>query len=408
MKKLIAISLSPNTFEEDVLLSIRLLFSPFSYKRGNAIKSLEEWFCNYFKASHAISFASGRTGLLAILQACEIGKGDEVLLQAFTCVAVPNSVIWCGAKPIYVDINNSLTISIKDLENKITKKTKAIIVQHTFGIPSEMDKILKVARKHNLFIIEDCAHGIGEKYRDKKLGTFGDAAFFSFGRDKAFSSVFGGMVITNNDILTKKIRDYQNTLKFPSSFWVIQQLFHPIAFSFILPVYKIGLGKLTLVILQKLQLLSFPVSYEEKTAGVRVDILKKFPNALCELALFQLKRIDEFNKRRKEISSFYVQNLKELNVSLPVKKPFTMLRFPILSDRKDELLSKFKKNQIYLGNWYSSTIDPKGVNFDNIFYVKSSCPKAEQVAKKIINLPTYPRMEIAYAKKIVDLLSKYA
>ena len=120
-----------------------------------------------------------------------IGEGDEVLVQAFTCVAVPNSVLWAQATPVYADIDATLNIDPIDVEKKITNRTKAIIVQHTFGIPADMDALVALAKKHNILLIEDCAHSLGATYKGKKVGTFGDAAFFSFGRDKVVSSVFG-------------------------------------------------------------------------------------------------------------------------------------------------------------------------------------------------------------------------
>src|SRR5581483_4013141 len=113
--------------------------------------------------------------------------------QAFTCVAVPNSVLWTGAKAIYADIDETGNLDPKDLEKKITKKTKAVIIQHTFGIAANMDAIQKVLKGKKIILIEDCAHALGASYKGKKLGTFGEFAFFSFGRDKVISSVFGGM-----------------------------------------------------------------------------------------------------------------------------------------------------------------------------------------------------------------------
>ncbi|OGH18822.1 MAG: hypothetical protein A3F31_04575 [Candidatus Levybacteria bacterium RIFCSPHIGHO2_12_FULL_38_12] len=407
MKHLIAISLSPNTSLQDVFCAVSLIFSPGKQIKGESIHKLERWFCDYFGVTQAVSFASGRTALFAILKSLDIGTGDEVLLQAFTCVAVPNSVIWAGATPVYVDIDSSLTIDIKNLEKKITKKTKAIIVQHTFGIPTDMSSIQKIAKKLNIYVIEDCAHTIGGTYQNKKLGTYADASFFSFGRDKAFSSVFGGMVITSAKDLGRKIRDYQQTLSYPSRWWVIQQLLHPVAFSFILPVYTSGLGKLILVLFQKLHFLSFPVSWEEKVGGVRFDIFKKLPNALAVLALFQLKRMKEFNSKRQKISSFYVKELKNTSVTLPVEKIIPFLRFPILSERKEQLLNLFRSNNVYLGNWYSSVIDPKGVDFKKIFYTPGSCPLAESIATKVINLPTNPTTNISDAKRIISLLHQY-
>ena len=346
---------------------------------------------------------------MAILKALDIKEGDEVVIQSFTCVAVPNMIIGIGAKPVYVDIDSSLTMDTLDLERKITNKTKAIVVQHTFGISSNMEAISKIAKKYKIPLIEDCAHTIGATYKGKKLGSLGTASFFSFGRDKAFSSVFGGVALTNEELLGKKIRVFQKKQRNPSFFWVMQQLFHPIAFYFILPVYNFFyLGKVILVLFQRLHLLSFPVDSKEKQGKISPDSIKKLPNVLTCLALFQLKRLNEFNKKREEISKIYIKEITNKNIDFPSKNNIPFLRFPVLINNRDEIFDKFKKKGIYLGQWYSNIIDPKGSDLRKINYQRGSCPNAEFIAKRIINLPTYINLKDKDIKKIVKLLNNYA
>lgn len=406
MKRLIAIGLSPNTKKQDVFLALRTIFAPWFYIDGPAIKQLEQWFKNFFSVSYAISFNSGRSALVSVLKGIGVSEGDEVLLQAFTCVAVPNAVLEIGAKPVYVDISDSLTVDPKDLAKKITSKTKAIIVQHTFGIPSDLDSISKIAKDKHIPIIEDCAHTIGGLYQNKKLGTFGDAAIFSFGRDKAFSSVFGGMAITNDKTIGKKIRAFQKDKNFPSFFWVFQQLLHPIAFAIILPLYTIGIGKILLVLLQKLRLLSFPVFPIEKKGKMAKGFVQKMPNALCALALLQLRRVNEYNRKREQFTAMYIKELADV-VSMPVTKRLPLLRFPIFIAKRDNILSSLQKQGIYLGNWYANVIDPKDVNVKAILYKRGSCPNAENIATKILNLPTYPMMTVTDAQKVITALKNY-
>lgn len=408
MKRPIAISLSPNTFKKDILIAVKLLLSPWGYQKGEKIKLLEQWFRTYFTVSFAISFNSGRAALYIILKALGVGNGDEVLLQAFTCVAVPNSVIWTGATPVYIDIDSSYTLDIKSLEKRISKKTKAIIVQHTFGIPANLVQIRRVAKKYKLFVIEDCAHVIGGTIKNKKLGTFGDVSFFSFGRDKAFSCVFGGIAVTNNKELGKKIRSLQKQLEYPSFFWTAQQLFHPILFSLVLPFYNSSfIGKGMLVVFQKLHLLSFPVESKEKIGAMPPHSIKKLPNALAVLAILQLKRISDVNEKRKEICLRYTQELVPLGLHILIRKDVFFLRFPFLVDARDDMLRFFRAKNIYLGNWYSNVIDPKRVDFKKIFYIPGSCQRAEHAAKKIINLPTYPAMSEEDVEKVIATLKVY-
>ena len=193
--KPIAISLAPNQDKDDVIQTIKIILKPQFWIKGDSVKKIEDWFKEYFHVNTAVSFNSGRSALYAILKSLNIGYGDEVIVQAFSCVAVANSVIWSGAKPVYVDSDQNLNISTNLLEQHITPNTKAIIVQHTFGIPADIILIKKIAHKYNLILIEDCAHSLGATFQDRKIGTFGDFTFFSFGRDKVISSVFGGLTI---------------------------------------------------------------------------------------------------------------------------------------------------------------------------------------------------------------------
>lgn len=408
MNRPIALGLSPNTEIDDVHLALKKLFMPWTYKKGKAPEMLEEWFQKFFNTSSAISFSNGRSSLYAILLALGIGRGDEIILQAFTCVVVPDAIIATGAQPIYADISKSLTLDPEDLKRKITSKTKAILVQHTFGIPTEMDEIMQIAKKYKLLVIEDVAHTIGEEYKKKKLGTFGKASFFSFGRDKAFSSVFGGMVITNDKELGKKIRQYQRQRSYPSYGWIAQQLFHPVAFSLLLPVYNtFSLGKILLVFLQKIHFLSFPVSSGEKRGKFYPSSIHKLPNALAFLALHQLGKLHRYNERRKEIVKYYLNRADEMHLDVAYRKSISFLRFPIFMKHPATARSFFRQFNIYLGDWYANIIDPRDSNFHAVGYVRGSCPRVEQAARTIVNLPTYPLLTDDDARVVLDVLKQY-
>ena len=146
----ISISLSPNTEKDDIRLAFKLIFQPWLWKNGKTIEILENEFKKYLGVKHAISFNSGRSSLLAILSSLGLEKDSETLLQAFTCNAVANPIIWAGLKPVYIDCNEkSFNIDIEDLKRKIGPKTKAVIVQHTFGLPADMEEILKICGEKN-------------------------------------------------------------------------------------------------------------------------------------------------------------------------------------------------------------------------------------------------------------------
>src|SRR3989344_6097909 len=200
--KPISISLSPNVQKDDVVLAFKLLFKPWTWKKGLAVQKLEEEFKKYLGVKYAFSFNSGRSSLYAILKALDLPKGSDVLLQAFTCNAVPNPVLWAGLNPVYVDCGNDFN---SEVESYKVESYKAAIVQHTFGLPAKIEEISTIVRQKGGVVIEDCAHALGAKYNDKLVGTFGDAAFFSLARDKVISCVYGGMAVTNNDEIGKKL-----------------------------------------------------------------------------------------------------------------------------------------------------------------------------------------------------------
>lgn len=408
--KPISISLSPNVQKDDVFLAWRMILR-IIFRETDA-KQLEEKFREYLGVKYAFSFNSGRSALMAILEALDIKKNDEVLIQAFTCNAVPNPILWSGVKPVYIDIDDSLNIDPDDLEKKITPKSKAIIVQHTFGAPAQMDKILTLAECYNLKVIEDCAHALGAKYKNKWLGTFGEVAFFSFGRDKIISSVYGGMVATNNPNLADKIKEFQEKCDYPSRFWIFQQLLHPIIFSIALPTYYLfNFGKFLIWFCQKLRLLSRAVTKAEKQGENPDYFPQRMPDALAVLALNQLKKLERFNEHRRKIAEFYEKTLQTDNfgvVPRVVQRGSAIYwKYPIFVENPDKIRNIAKKKHILLDDgWQGSPIMPPDTNLEKMGYKMGDCPKAEKIAKRILNLPSHINISLKDAERIKDIVSE--
>ena len=191
MKRPLIMSNLPNLESDDIFLVLKLIFNFKKYKNGVFDEKLKDWFKTYFKVKNVSLFISGRLALYETLKALNFKENDEVIIQAFTCSVVPEAITACKLKPIFVDINKDFTLDIDNLKKKINSKTKAIVIQHTFGIPADIDEIKGIAKEKDIFLIEDCAHTIGGLYKNKLLGTFGDVAFFSLGRSKAFSATNG-------------------------------------------------------------------------------------------------------------------------------------------------------------------------------------------------------------------------
>lgn len=409
--KPISISLSPNVEIDDVSLALRLLFKPFSWKEGKAIKQLEDNFKKYLGVKYAFSFNSGRSAFYAILKALELKEESDVLLQAFTCNAVPNPVLWAKLNPVYVDCNDNFNIDVEDLKKKISSTTKAVVVQHTFGLPANMEEIVKIAQDNNLILIEDCAHSLGAEYNNKKLGTFGKVSFFSFARDKVISSVYGGLAVTNDDNIARKLKDLQKEFGQPSNDWILQQIMHPILLRYIiLPTYAfLDLGKVFLVFSQWTHVLSKAVSWKEKR-GLKPDYFPKaLPNALALMAQKQFDKLGEFYKHRKELAEYYYKELQNTSFRLPdMQNKQSFLRFPVQHLRAHKIIyDAWNKENILIGDWYTTPIAPDDTKIEEMKYEMGSCKNAETLAKITLNLPTHINISMDDAKRIVDFLKKW-
>lgn len=404
-------SLSPNAEKDDLNLALDIIFRPWLWKSKGPLEALKAHFKAFLGVNNIILFNSGRAGFLAILKALDLEQNSEVLIQGFTCNALVNPIIWSGLKPVFVDIEKqTLNIDSRDLERKITPKSKIAVVQHTFGLPAEMDKISALCQQHNLILIEDCAHSLGAEYNGQKLGTFGKASFFSFGRDKIISSVSGAAVAVNDSLLAEKIGQIENELDNPSCGWIFQQLLHPILTKLlIMPLYGFfGLGRWILIFLQKTKILSKAVHKKEKRGDQPNYLPQKMPGALAILALHQLEKLDKILAHQKQIADIYHQNLQELNIILPAKKEGRVyLRYPLLFENQntDEILKKARKQNLFLNDgWRKAVIVPPDTNQEKMNYIAGSCPMAEQISQQILNLPTHINISTQDAYRIIDFI----
>ena len=175
---------------------------------GPKNEALEQMFIDMFHVKYAVSVTNCTGALHLACMLCGLGPGDEVLCPSLTFAASVNCIRYAGATPVFCDIvsQEHLNIDPKEIEKKITSKTKAVVVVHMAGFPAKMDEIMVIARKHNLRVIEDACHGPLSEYKGKKLGTIGDVAAFSFFSNKNISTGEGGMLITNNEEFAKKAR----------------------------------------------------------------------------------------------------------------------------------------------------------------------------------------------------------
>lgn len=411
-RKPIFTGFAPNLTNSDVWIAASFLFFPwkwFRLKTGENARLAEDWLKNYFSVRHCFTFDSGRSALYFILKSLDLKAEDEVLLQAYTCVVVANAVVQTGGKPVYVDTDENFNMDCADLEKKITSRTKILIIQHTFGKPASLDLLLKVAKKYNLFVIEDCAHALGAKFNDKLLGTYGDAGFFSFGSDKPVSCGRGGGVITNDDGIAKKLAELQSNLPAVKLGKILQHLFSFIIFFISKPIYNFGVGKCMLWCASRLGLINKIIYPEEKRGQAVKFYPSSLANSLAAILLNQLRQLEVFNNHRREIARRYQEKIKSKKIHLPTQdwSGITWLRYPILSAEPTTLLALAKKNGIILGNWYDVPIAPKDADASAAGYQPGTCSNAERLASQSINLPTDISINFKDAERIIKLVNNF-
>lgn len=401
----------PNATKQDLLTAIGYFLLPWKWgrvKNGEYIKKSENYLESYFKTKSATTFDSGRSALHFALKALGVGEGDEVIVQAYTCVVVINAIRWTGAKPIYVDINSDFNIDVNSLNTKITQKTKVIIIQHTFGVPADLNKILDIAKAHNIKTIEDCAHSLGIKYNNKLTGTIGDIGMFSFGTDKIISCMRGGALITNDENLAEKIKNYQKDLPHMKLINIWQHAKSYPIFAIGKALYRSGIGKLILATTKALHITLRIIDNCEKQGQKPKKYPAKMPNIFANILFNQLTDLDEQNKHREKISQIYFENIKNDLLKIPANNNQTFLRFPILTDKPQDLMKYLKKHGVIAGNWYNTVIAPHDIDWTKTGYTTGLCTMAEELSPQSVNLPTNRHITEKDALYIAKIVNNYA
>ncbi len=410
--KPIFISLSPNTEWSDVRCALGRLVRPWRWQRGMQTVHLAREFGDIVERKHVSTFNSGRAALMAILRSLTVEDGSEVLVQGFTCNALVNPIVWSGYIPRYVDVDrNTLNMDPAALRERITEHSRVVIVQHTFGIPAPMEEIRAVCDEYGLILLEDCAHTINGQYKGQQLGTFGEASFYSFGRDKVISSVYGGATATDNLELAEYIEAYRNTLATPSLCWIGKQLLHPVLTKLIImPLYRLGeIGRLTLAAFQKIGLLSKAVHGDEKHGLQPRYLPQVLPDALAFLARVQLVKLERFTVHRKRMAPIYMETLSgRADIALPAADcDQPLMRYPVLLPEADTdtVLERARRNGARLNDgWRKAVVVPPDTDQKAMQYEAGTCPVAEEVANTLVNLPTHISVTKNEARRLADIL----
>ena len=370
-------------------------------------------FSNFFDRKYAFSFWKARVALYAILRSLDIGSGDEVILPGYTCVMDVNPIKYVGAKPIYVDIEPGTFNMVPALiEEKVTPDTKLIIAQHTYGYPCDMDAILEISGKHNIPVIEDCCLSLGSTYKNKQVGTFSKAAYFSFQWNKPFTTGLGGMVITNDNELADKIQllcekemvqpSAKDKLMLAAQLMVYRAFIYPRTTALAQTLFRF---------LTKKGLVVGSSSTAEFTPEMADGFFKGMSTVQARSGIGQLNKLQNNIDHRKQMAELYDELLAEKgwpirNYDQSIMDP-VMVRYPVRIKQKKEALDKAASAGIELGSWFESPLHPEETPLAPYDYTIGMCPEAEKAAAETVNLPLHPRAGEKTVQRTVEFMTQF-
>jgi len=346
MTKFIPVS-EPTITEKEIEYVLQAVKSGWVSSLGGFINKFEDEFAKFIGTKYALTVANGTVGLHLALVSLGIKEGDEVIVPDLTFIATANAVKYTGAMPIFADIDKETwCISVEDIERKITPRTKAIIPVHLYGHPADMDPIIEIAKRYNLYIIEDCAEAHGAEYKGKKVGSIGHCGVFSFYGNKIITTGEGGMITTNDEKLyerAKYLRDHA-------------------------------------------------MVKEKRYWHTEVGYNYRMTNIQAALGLAQLERINEIINKKRRIFEWYKEELSDLEgIKLNPEKEWAKNVFWMVclvnenfdEEKRDEFMKKLRE---------------KGIDTRPFFYPCSMMPMykkdgfvnriAYEIYQKGINLPS--------------------
>ena len=390
----------------DCLAALHYLTHPNELIDGGAIAEFERAFAEHIGVRSAFSFCHGRVGLYGLLLALGIGPGDEVLLQVPTHIVVANAVRYTGARPVYVDCClENYNMDLEQAEQRIGPRTKALVLKHTFCLPVDLDAALDLARRHGIALIEDCVHALGATYNGRQVGSFGRAAFFSSEETKTISTTMGGMVVTDDQELAARLQEFQQTCVRPSGWQTFRYilklvLYHgmtqPLVHQYTRAIYEF---------LGKRNPLPQPTTGEEIFGSRPAIYEQRLSNAQAALGLRQLRRLETNVAHRRATAAAYHERLSRNGFEVPVppaKAEPAFVRYPVWVE-DPALAVRVARRRATLGTWFSSVLE-ESENPTCGDYEMGSCPRAEEAARHLVNLPTNPRVNAQDVEAIISAL----
>ncbi len=332
------------------------------YVLGKEVNAFEEEFAKAIGSKYAVGVDNGLNAISLGIRALGIGEGDEVILQANTYIATALGVSHNGATPVFVDCDNYYGIDVQKIEEKITPRTKAVLVTHLYGMPNQMDEIVSVCKKHNIFLLEDCAQSHFATFDGKNTGTFGEMGFFSFYPTKNLGA-FGdaGAIVTDKSELAetlKCLRNYGSAVKYVNDI----------------------------------------IGYNSRLDEIQAGLLR-----------VKLSHMQDLNDERKRIAEIYLDGIKNKKIFLPKKREKTSYiwhQFVICVEERDQLREFLKERKI--GSDIHYPIPPhlsKAYSF--LGHKKGDFPIAERYADSVLSLPMFNGMTLDEASMVVKVLNEF-
>ena len=375
MEELFMIPYGRQTIDEDDINAVVDVLKSDYLTTGPKIAEFEQTVASYTGAKYAVAISNGTSALHAACFAAGIGRGDEVITTPLTFAASANCVLYCGGTPVFADVDPyTYNIDPEDIRKKITDKTKAIIAVHLAGQPCDMDEIHSIAQEHNLIVIEDGAHALGSVYKGKKVGCLSDMTTFSFHPVKPITTGEGGMIMTDNEELYKRLVLFRS---------------HGITRDNSMMTRNEG-----------------PWFYQQLDLGYNYRIT----DIQCALGCSQMRKLDKFLKRRRELVERYNNAFIECdNIVTPYQLPDTQSGWHLYIVQ----VKNHDRKQVF------ETLRDKGIGV-NVHYIPVymhpyyqehgykdvHCANAEEIYSHIISLPLYPGLTDDQQDYVIDTLKQ--
>lgn len=366
---------SPDITKREIEIINQVLSTP-CLSIGPKIIEFEKKMAEYIGAKYAVAVNSGTSALHLCIRSLGIKDGDEVITTSFSFIASANCILYERAKPVFVDIDaKTLCIDTERIEKKITRRTKAILPVHVFGHPCEMDRIMEIAKRYGLAIIEDACEAIGSDYKGKKAGSFGDVGVFAFYPNKQITTAEGGMIVTNDENIAKLCRSMRNQGRDEHSGWL---------------------------------------SHSRLGYNYRMSELS------ASMGVVQMERVDEILDKRRKVASIYNKKLKNIDgIKTPFVSPTVNMSwfvYVVILDRKrftgkdrNNIMHKLKSRGVSCSNYFPPIhLEPFYIKMFG--YEKGNFPVTERISELTIALPFHNNLavqEIDYVcKNLKEVISK--